>query len=231
MEVLSGKLVGELLSATPRPLIESKGELIFLDDQYVFSWRDENKRQHYKLLSPSTLRQAFCNEVLDSGWISAGIVRCGTNAMGDWAVKFIAPGKFELDLGDRQTQNIHLPGLVFFGTGKEYYVWATDSSAFDPMATAFYAPLPNVNSSGRICFGNNTPPNANGRSLTDAWELFIRSPFNGDLANGKSKRYPNDVRQQLRSVAKRRLDQYPTKDLVFYRHSVTNCVEQITDRG
>ena len=70
----------------------------------------------------------------------------------------------------------------------------------------YHAPLPNVYNDGKLCFGTNTPPDLNrgeevGKStaqlLQEAWEMFIGSPFNGHLAQDKSKTHPTDVREQL----------------------------------
>lgn len=230
MEFLSGELIRELLAPAPRPLIESKAELIFLDGQYLFHYR-EGKQEHYKLLSPASVRQAFSNEPIDSGWIQSGVVRWGVAARGEWVIMFVPPKAYKLDFGSNETLTVALPGFVFLGVGKYYYIWAISGEAFEPKFTAFHAPLPNVRPGGDICFGNNIPPSASCQTIAQAWDLFMQSEFNGDLANGKSRSQPNDVREKLRSVAKRHSRAYPVKDLQVYRNSIANVVETVISKG
>ena len=230
MEFLSGELIRELLAPAPRPIIESKAELIFLDGQYLFHYR-EGKQEHYKLLSPASVRQAFSNEPIDSGWIPFGVVRWGIAARGEWVVMFVHPKAHKLDFGSNETLTVALPSFIFLGVGKYYYIWAITGETFDPGSTAFHAPLPNVRPGGDICFGNNIPPSANCQTIAQAWDLFMQSEFNGDLANGKSRSQPNDVREKLRSVAKRRSRAYPVKDLQVCRNSIANVVETVISKG
>lgn len=224
MEILSGSLMQELLAPSPRPLIESKGELIFLDGQYLFHYRD-GQQDHYKLVSAAAVRQAFNYEPIESGWIPPGVVRWGIAAAGTWVVKFVPPGKHELCFDPDHLMKVALPGLFFLGVERTYYLWAQPETAFSPSAAACRAPLPNVHPDGTICFGNNTPPAASCQTIDQAWKLFIQSPFNRDLASGKSKRHPNDVCKQLQSLAKRCLKEYPMKDLNHCGMSVAKTIE------
>jgi hypothetical protein len=84
---------------------------------------------------------------------------------------------------------------------------------FAPQAPLYHAPMPNVYPFGDICFGSNTPPVLNDPfAIVAAWKLFIESPFNADLASGKSRSYPDDVRLLLLGLDGRRT--FPPAELV-----------------
>jgi len=80
---------------------------------------------------------------------------------------------------------------------------------------------------GRICWGDNKPPVASPNTIKKAWELFISSPFNGHLSDGKSRAQPSDVRLQLEKAGKR--SSYPVKDLVSTNQTIAKLVSAITD--
>lgn len=230
MEFLSGKLMRELLAPLPRSLMESKGELIFLDGQYLFHYRD-GRREHYKLVSPEQVWQAFSNESIDSGWIPSDVIRWGIAQRSEWVITFKPPGIHELNFSSNETLTVALPGFVFLGVGRHYYIWAIRGKTFEPKAAAFHAPLPNVYPGGNICFGSNIPPTASSQSISQTWDLFMQSEFNSHLANAKSKSQPKDVREKLRSVAEQCLPQYPAKDLQAYKNSIINVVETVIYRS
>jgi hypothetical protein len=106
------------------------------------------------------------------------------------------------------TLDIPLPTLVFMRIGTACYVWALKDE-FAPDAVLHHAPLPNVNSSGAICFGGNR---LEGQSVAQSWRLFLDSPFTSHQTNGKSRQQPDDVRLFLAGLHKRR--HYPLRDLL-----------------
>ncbi len=136
-------------------------------------------------------------------------------------MKFIPPRKHRLHLlgenaDEPQVITSPLPALVFAGVHTTYYVWALKSDHCNPSAPLFQVPLPNVYPDGHICFGTNRPPEASAQTLKEAWLLFIKSPFNQDMAAGRSEEYPHDVRRQLLALAKAKASRYPVEDLMPY---------------
>jgi PRTRC genetic system protein B len=113
------------------------------------------------------------------------------------------------------TLDIPLPALVFMRIGTACYVWALKDE-FAPDAVLHHAPLPNVNSSGAICFGGNR---LEGQNLSQLWQLFLDSPFTSHQSNGKSRQRPDDVRLFLAGLYKRR--RYPLRDLLPLQPRVT----------
>ena len=226
MESLSGQILAEILGAPPRLGVEIKGELLFLPGQLLLHWIEKGAH-HYKLLSSNSVKAAFCQEPIDSGWLSNSIVRWGIGPSGDWVVKFISPGEHTLSFVDSEPLTVMLPGFVFLGYGKEYYLWTIAKSSFDTEAEVFTVPLPNVYPDGRICFGPTVPPTCTPTTIDEAWRTFISSNFNSHLASGKSKMHPLDVTVQLQHVAIHKLKSYPIKDLNPYRGKIEQVVQQV----
>ncbi|MEG4876879.1 hypothetical protein [Microcoleus sp. CZ3-B4] len=227
------EIIREVLEVAPRKLSAIQAELLFIEGgTYIFHYQSGDGSK-YKCLSPATLRAAFANTPIDSGWINpeSGILRWGTGSAGEWTIKFVPPQKHEINLLESK-HLIPLPAMVFLGLKSDYWVWAIKGSKFDPEAEAFHVPLPNVylhsyQSCGRICWGDNKPPVAAPNTITKAWELFISSPFNGHLSDGKSRAQPSDVRGKLEKAVKR--SSYPVKDLIATKQTIAKLVAVITD--
>ncbi len=217
--------------------------LLFTRGMYIL-YRRVGQELIPKGLSPATLRAAFVGEPVDSGWLSPDVKRCGSGPTGPFAVKFIPPGKHTLRLGTGDPSqplevSVPLPGLVFAGvnaasTGTQatYYVWAIQEEEFDPTATLFHAPLTNVYSNGRICFGENHPPEAGRETIDRAWGLFIDSLFTGEMAEGKSRQHPQEVRRLLLTLEQ--VNRYPVEDLERFerqsgRYPPSPAVQTVSD--
>jgi hypothetical protein len=230
---IASEIIREVLEVAPRKLSAIQAELLFIEGgTYIFHYQSGDSSK-YKCLSPATLRAAFANTPIDSGWINpeSGIVRWGTGSAGEWTIKFVLPQKHEINLLESKHW-VPLPAIVFLGLKSDYWVWAIKGSKFDPEAEAFHVPLPNVylhsyQPCGRICWGDNKPPVAAPNTITKAWKMFISSPFNGHLSDGKSRAQPSDVRGQLEKAVKR--SSYPVKDLIGTKQTIAKLVAAITD--
>jgi len=205
--------------------------LKFFNGQFLFEFQDESG-SHRKFVSPAAVRQAFAGQSFDSGWLAPQVVRCGACAAGNWAVMEIPAGVHKILLDDGGTKGtrritIPLPRLIFFGLATSWYVWALREKTLLAKAEVFAAPLPNLHQNGGVCFGQNTPPKASGLSIAKAWELFISSPFNGDLAGQKSARNQQDIRSVLMQLAKDKATTYPIQDLVKLRNNTNNTLDAL----
>lgn len=90
---------------------------------------------------------------------------------------------------------IPMPPLVFVGSGNAYQVYAVKRRPRDGHERLYHAPCPNVHHHGGICPGNTPFPICSPQTIDTALSLFMEnSLFNGDLSQGKSHRYPGDVR-------------------------------------
>ena len=126
-------------------------QLLFLPGQYLLVTK-EDRATTYKFVSPAALKEAFANEPVDSGWLTSNTVRWGHCRKGEWLVQFYPPSRYRLAL-ERFTADapsIPLPGFVFVGCDRSYWIWAIESNSFNPNSALFHAPLPNVMSDGSI---------------------------------------------------------------------------------
>ena len=213
--------------------------VFFMEDQLMFCQREHG--DSLKPLALKTLRAALSNVALDSGWVPSGVVRCGESAQGAWTVLWIPPTRHTLILvndkwrkeGGRDWRiEAPLPGLVLCGHGQRYSVFATDDADFSPQARALHAPLPNVHPDGAVCWGSNRPPDARPGQMPAAWQLFMNSPFNGDLSQGKSQSSPDDVRDLLVQLSLQSALAYPLDDLKPHGQStITQCLRPILSPG
>jgi hypothetical protein len=208
--------------------------LLFTRGQYVLYYHS-GEELICKGLAAQTLRAAFVEEPVDSGWLPQGVVRWGSGPAGTFIVKYIPPGKRQFHLSTHHSAEPllitpMLPALVFAGVQSTYYVWALPTDVCHGQAQLCHAPFPNVYPDGQICFGSNRPPEVCWQTLDEAWQLFVTSPFNADMVQGKSQTFPNDVRRQLVAIASSETSHYPQDDLKPYirRQSFGNPKELCT---
>ncbi len=206
-------------------LDNEQAALLFVGDQYLFRHKGKEGEISYKFVSPASVRAAFSNETIDTGWLS-GVKRWGIGKRGEWSVVFVPAVRRKLLLADHKSETeieFPLPALVFLVYGDDLYVWAVKKE-FDPAARAWKAPFPNVYNDGKVCLGGNS---IRGSSALGAIEIFWNSPFNRDLASGHSHSFPNDVREMWRVVAEQNCKRYPSKDLVSAGGTVNEVVMSI----
>ncbi len=205
--------------------------LYFIEGHYLFRYMEKSGLKT-KFLTPGDLAAAFSQNESDSGWLPAGLVRCGDSAQGPWFV-YSAPAQkmnMILDTTGKEEITAPIPRTVLLGIGNTYYLWALKSRYFDPGERFYHAPFPNIHMDGRICWGTNTPKPASPMAARSVWEMFFYTPFNQDLTNGKSNEYQADVRAQLRNLAKKNARTYPAIDLVESGRSIGFEIENLIRR-
>jgi len=218
-EFLTSEVVLDLLKMPKDGLIRINAALFFLgsDEMFAFYWRDtHNGQQHCKLLQASAVRTAFHQMPMDSGFLPPGTLRFGCDATGTrWLSIFIPPARCTLSIIDNDLGTVlvavPLPGFIFTGCGRNYWIWTVKDAQITPETPLYHAPLSNVGASGSICFGANRPPEADGSTIQEAFHLFLDSPFNGHLANNKSRKYQGDVRYLLQELGSQKA--FPYDDL------------------
>ena len=190
------------------PSRDASASLHLIHDQFLFEYGPASKRRQ-KGGSPEAVEQAFSGADFDTGWLGPDVVRSGRGLVGEWVVSYLAPARRVLTILDDEARAarvaVPLPGLVLFGLGREWYVWAVKTrSRFDPKALAYLAPTPNVGEGGRICFGEFSVPVATPRATDAAWAAFLDTPFNDHDVRGRSLGEPDDVRRLLVGLGTRR---------------------------
>ncbi|GCE32009.1 hypothetical protein KDA_74930 [Dictyobacter alpinus] len=219
-EFLTSDVILDLLKIPKDGLIRINAALFFLgsNEMFAFYWRERNGSQQCKLLPADAVRTAFHTMPFDSGWMPQGTFRCGIDAAGRrWLSICIPPAHHHLavidnDLGLQQV-DVPLPGFVFTGCGRNYWIWAVKDTDISAQTALYHAPLSNVSSNGSICFGANRAPEASGSTILQAFHLFLDSPFNGHMANNKSQKHPGDIRYLLAELAAQEARFFPHEDL------------------
>ncbi|MDJ0570513.1 MAG: hypothetical protein QNJ53_15920 [Pleurocapsa sp. MO_192.B19] len=224
--IISGDVLREVIAKAPRNLDNLDAELLFIDRNYIFHYLEGN-RHVYKSLTPDVLRNAFANEPTDTDWLPKSVIRHGSGVSGNWIVCFFPQQHYSLQV-EREQLQIPLPSFVFMGIGNSYFLWAVKKNQFEPNLIIYHAPLPNVMADGRICWGNVCPTSVNLSNVESAWSKFMESSFNWDYTQGKSRKYKNNIIEQLKILDRKgkvsSRCRYPISDLVLVRNKLT--VEQ-----
>ena len=212
-----------MIEYIPDPPFKAIASLFFLDSgHYLFRFLEDGKEAS-KFVTSVDVAAAFSMKEIDTGWLPAGIVRCGQNAAGPWFVYCTPPQKVKISLDEGIWMVVPAPRLALIGSGNAYRMAAMREKHFRAEALIYHAPFPNIYPDGRICWGTNTPPEALPENARKVWELFFESPFNADLTGNKSKLHSKDVRDMLRELERRQARSYPADDLV----SMNNDVERL----
>jgi len=127
---------------------------------------------------------------------------------------WLAPGQRVITWGHGKRGlrlGVPLPGLVFVGKGRQYWVWAAMERPADGKAPLYAAPLPNVNPDGLICSGSVQFPACAPATLAAAAALFFESRFNGDLSMNRVRNDGGSLLKFLRGLVRAR--QFPAAQL------------------
>ena len=214
-----------MLSLPPVVRFAYKGALYFLESgDYLFQELGESGRQA-KFVRAQDVKAAFNQTEQDSGWMPAGVVRCGHNEQGPWYVYSTPPrGKATIQVDDKQL-TVPLPRLVMLGVGHSSYLWALKDEHFSRDAQALHAPFPNVDANGGICWGNAHHGEADPTDAKQMFDLFFETVFNADLVDKKSVRFPQDVRKQLWVLHEQKARRYPLEDLKPVKSTIGQLIE------
>jgi PRTRC genetic system protein B len=211
--------------------------LFFLEGQYLFQ-HDGDGQLKSKFVSPAAVARAFRKEAIDSGWLPQDelkVMRWGTGSKGAWMVGYKEPSVYSVliasDNAKPQKLRLPMPAFVWIGQKHNYFIIAVKGKKFDPKADLYHAPLPNVGSSGLICFGKNPHPDVAKGGFEGAWRTFWEAPFNDHQDNGKSRSHRDHVLAQLRKVAKSKAKAYPADDLVRFGSTLEQVIEKLASRG
>ena len=204
--------------------------LFICGDQYLFRYRTKDNGIVYKFVSSAAVRAAFAEETIDSTWLPMNARRWGIGKFGEWIVITYPPQKhrFSFVTGDDEPilmLDVPMPSLAFFGYAQRYCVWAFKDDELKGETNLYAAPLPNVDANGAICFGGNVIPKASAQTIGEAWHIFQASPFTNHSVNGKSQKYPDDVRKQLVWLAHHRRRRYPLDDLVNLNRTASMVID------
>lgn len=217
-ELFTPNLLHDLLLAVPgMSLLEVKAALLFVGKGEMFILHSQE--QGPKWLTRETVRSAFSLIPTDSGMLPPGVFRYGTGMNGEpWMAISIPPAYYTLQLIQFAptliSLHIPLPGFVFAGRERSYFLWAVKEPIIRAETSVYVAPLPNVAATGQVCYGNVSPPRVSGDSMLPAFRLFMDSLFNGHHVDYRSRTYPGDIRYLLEEIAREKQRTYPYDDLL-----------------
>ncbi len=200
------------------PPAEAKAALFFLEGHYQLNWR-EGAVERTKFLTPSQIGRAFSTKhAFDSGWLETNVIRFAQEKKTQKILSCLPAGRRRIFVTDPRPNDereddasdsileleVPLPTLLLIGLGQKYYLWATLDKTISQKSKISHAPLPNLDSSGEICFGKNTKPECRLDTIESVWRLILDSPFNTDRAadlSGRTKKMRENYCS--RSMAKR----------------------------
>ncbi|WP_009630154.1 hypothetical protein [Synechocystis sp. PCC 7509] len=222
-----------LANRTDNPNIQA--QLLFMEGQYLFV-DNQTDRKTYKFLSPSSVKEAFSNLPLSSGFLPANTIQWGMRDACEYLVQYIPPHQQALTLsnagGDRLvTITIPIPGMLFMGWGLKYWLWSVKDKQLTPESQLFHAPLPNVMETGAICFGTTPFSPCSASNIVKTWDGFWHSPFNDHVVQSKSNKFPKDVRSQLLQLhgKEKKARTYPLSDLISFKQNVSSVIKSIIE--
>ncbi len=184
-------------------------------------------------VDPAQVAIALAAKVsFDTGVLSGNTILYRHEGVKKMVVEYRPPGKTGVFLeGSETALRIPLPGLLLIRMTNEdqrpqYQVYAVKQRPTSLDASLFQCPLPNVFTSGSICWGSVpvvSEETLRGVSLMEDWQHFFGSPFGDHAVSGKSKSHPTDIRPRLIELEQRKARVYPTRDLI----PVKRTLEQV----
>ncbi|MDT8307649.1 MAG: hypothetical protein RRC07_17075 [Anaerolineae bacterium] len=138
---------------------------------------------------------AFSRVPISSGLLPANCLFWGREN-GQIRMAIYVPGRrWQLRTAER-IFHVPLPPLVFVGSGNAYQIYAAKWRPQAMPFELFHCPTPNVHPDGAVCQGSAPFPVCASDTIEQALSLFLEgSLFNDDLAGGKCRRFPDDVRK------------------------------------
>jgi PRTRC genetic system protein B len=185
--------------------------------------RDGDKVSEHPV-DPAQVALALSAKVrFDTGLLSDNTLLVRQEGVKKIVVEYRPPQKTGLYLDGSETAlRVPLPALLLIRVTAEdkkpqYGVYAVKKRPVKLDEPLFHAPLPNVFSSGNICWGTVqrvTDTALQSTTLAEDWAVLFGSRFNDHGVGGKSKSHSSDIRQMLIALEKRKARAYPKSDLL-----------------
>jgi hypothetical protein len=197
--------------------------LIFYSFGVMLHKRDGDRVSEHPV-DPAQVALALSAKVrFDTGLLSDNTLLVRQEGVKKVVVEYRPPQKTGLYLDGSETAlRVPLPGLLLIRVTTEdknpqYGVYAVKKRPVTLNEPLFHAPLPNVFSSGNICWGTVqrvTDTALQTTNLAEDWKVLFGSRFNDHGVGGKSKSHSSDIRQMLIALEGRKARAYPKSDLL-----------------
>ena len=189
-------------------------------------------------VSPAQLAETFAGTIcFETGLLTGNTLYIGTEGAKKLIIEYRPPTKTALFLEGAETPVVvPLPSLIMArltigNDSPRYAVYAVKTRPETVNAPLFHSPLPNtgMGSGGGVCWGSVRKSSAEalaGNRLDEDWKLLLGSVFTSHSVSGKSKRFPNDVRQHFIDLEKRKARKYPVSDLIAVKATFGHLLKE-----
>ncbi|MBZ0283460.1 MAG: prokaryotic E2 ligase family D protein [Anaerolineae bacterium] len=194
---------------------------------------DGNRLTEYPV-DPAHVALALSAKVgFDTGLLVENTLLVRYEGVKKTVVEYRPPGKTGLYFEGSETPlRVPLPGMLMIRVTSEdkspqYQVYAVKQRPDKLDTLLFHVPLPNVFTSGSICWGSvpvASETALKGSSLVEDWAVFLGSRFGDHGCNGKSKSHPQDIRQKLIQLEQRKARIYPKSDLIPAKRTLAQAL-------
>ncbi|MCL4237660.1 MAG: hypothetical protein KJ047_05385 [Anaerolineae bacterium] len=185
-------------------------------------------------VDPEQIALALAAKVtFDTGLLGGDTLLVRQDGVKRLVVEYRRPQKTGIFLEGSETPlRVPMPPLVLIRTTTEnknpqYQVYAVKERPTTLNVSLFHAPLPNVFSSGSICWGSVQRVDdaaLQTSSLVADWDTFLGSLFGTHAVNAKSRSHPHDIRQKLVELEARKARVYPKSDLIPVKRTLAQAI-------
>ena len=182
-------------------------------------------------VSASDIAEALSAKIcFDTGLMRDDMLLVQCEGLRETVVSFRKAQKTGLWLeGSDEPIRIPLPNLLLIrtSTGKtpSYQVYAVKQRPETLDEELFHAPLPNVYSSGSICWGTIRHDQIDSASLQADWNRLLGTRFGSHACSGKSKSHQRDIREKWLSFSPRKRV-YPKNDLISANKTLAQALKK-----
>lgn len=202
--------------------------LLFFQDFVVGQkFEDKGKPQQPFMVDPAQVVVTLAGISLNSGLLPENVLFWGMVDSYPRVAIFIPAQVWPVAVrGHQEALKVPLPPLVFIGHRYDYSIWAVEGWPSNLNAPVYIAPCPNTSPAG-VCRGNAPFPSADPATIWQAWDAFMSSKFNEDLAEGKSRACPKNILEQWVRLHEEGADVYPREDLIGTNLTVGGLIKNV----
>ena len=185
-------------------------------------------------IDPAQAAVALAAKVIfNTGLLTGDTVYIHMEGVSKTIVEYRKPQMTGIFLDDADVAlRVPLPGLLMIRNtngdkAATYAVYAIKKRPMTLDTELFHAPLPNVFTSGSVCWGTVqrvSDEALSGASLTEDWHQLLGSPFGNHAVSGKSRSHQDDIRQKLIELEAKKAKRYPTSDLISARKTLAQAI-------
>jgi len=203
--------------------------------QVIFRARDRASGQmESKAISKSSLRSAITGLDVDTGWLPTDmhLLRLIITSKATATYVYMPPQMATIRLASEQATSLKkgkqsalrvpLPGLIFATQRKSYSIWAVRAQpeTLSGKTRIYFAPFPNIDHAGVICWGGNRYYDPGPANIHKAWTMFLRSPFSTSQMDHKVRTHVEDCRKLWSELAAAAATVFPEDELMPTQHTL-----------